>query len=486
MTARSGETGRHRPGWVSASVAIGTVLACALGSPVSVLAQAAPTSPNPAAASSAPGAGAIGSSATATPAAAPLPPSSTARSIYEQQKDKLLQVRVLVAGSESQASAGSAFVVRADGLLVTNYHVVSQLVHEPDRYHAEFVRTDGRKGRLLLLAIDVQHDLALVKVDSSPAATDWPVVNLAPDDSLRQGDKVFSLGNPLDLGFAISEGTFNGFPERSLYPHLLFTGAMNPGVSGGPALDDAGRVVGVNVAGYGRNAELTNFQVPVRHVRELLQRAAPRIAAGKAASNAELKADMRQQLMAHQQLMLDGLGSAQWPTQALGPYRVPVIPATLARCWGDVSNSDVKNYRLESSRCALESSRYITPSLHVGSVTTQHEVVTSLKLGAFRFAHLRSRSLGNEAMRVGSQNRERTATRCQESFVQQGTLPLRVIICARAYRKLEGLYDISTTVVTLDSDDHGLESALHLHGVDHARGLQESRRFVQAIARQAR
>jgi serine protease Do len=483
MTPRSGENGRHRPGSRSARAAVGLLLpllVCAAGASGPAQAQTAATAPN---APGAPGAPVSGTLTAGAPSTAPLPPSSTARTIYEQQKDKLLQVRVLVGGSESQASAGSAFVVRADGLLVTNYHVVSQLVHEPDRYRAEFVRTDGRKGRLLLLAIDVQHDLALVKVDTTPAAADWPVVTLAPDASLRQGDKVFSLGNPLDLGFAISEGTFNGFPERSLYPHLLFTGAMNPGVSGGPAMDDAGRVVGVNVAGYGRNAELTNFQVPVRHVRDLLQRSAARIAAGKAASNAELKADMRQQLMAHQQLMLDGLGSAQWPTQALGPYRVPVIPATLARCWGDVSNSDVKNYRLESSSCSLESSRYITPSLHVGSVATQHEVVTSLKLSAARFAHLRGRSLGNEAMRVGGQNRERTATRCQESFVQQGALPLRVIICARAYRKLEGLYDISTTVVTLDSDNHGLESALHLRGVDHARGLREAQRFVQAIGR---
>jgi hypothetical protein len=409
-------------------------------------------------------------------------PSSTARRIYEQQKDKLLQVRVLVAGSESQASAGSAFVVGDGGLLVTNYHVVSQLVLEPDRYRAEFVGTDGAKGPLAILAIDVQHDLALVKATRPPPGRAWPAVELAPDDSLRQGDKVFSLGNPLDMGFAISEGTFNGFPERSLYPHLLFTGAMNPGVSGGPAMDEAGRVVGVNVAGYGRDAELTNFQVPVRFVRELIARAAPRTASGSAATPAELKTEMRQQLAAHQALMLDGL-SGRWPTQPLGPYRVPVIPAHLARCWGDVTQSEVRNYRLESSRCALNSSRYISGSLQVGNMSTQHEVVTSLRLGAWRLARMRSRSLVNETFRVTGQNRERTATRCQESFVDQAGLPLRVIVCARAYRKLEGLYDISTTVVTLDADTHGLESALHLRGVDHARGLLESQRFVQAIAK---
>lgn len=393
-------------------------------------------------------------------------------------------MRVLVAGSASQASAGSGFAITPDGLIVTNYHVISQLVQEPDRYRAEYLRTDKVEGTLDVLAIDVQHDLALVRA-AAPAGgtTAWATVTLAPDSSLVQGDRVYSLGNPLDLGFAISEGTYNGLPERSLYPHLLFTGAMNPGVSGGPALDESGRVVGVNVAGYGRSAELTNFQVPVRFVRALLERAAPRIAATRPPLPDVLRADLRQQLVAHQALMLDGLNSAQWKTQPLGPYRVPVIPENLARCWGDVSKSDNRNYRLESSRCNLASARYVSSVLQVGSVSTQHEVLTAERLGPLRLASMRSQSLANETASLGHQTRERTAPRCSESFVQNSTLPLRVVVCVRAYRKLEGLYDITTWAITLDSAREGLESVLRLQGVDHERGLAESRRFVEAIGR---
>lgn len=422
--------------------------------------------------------------AASAPAVPPPPPSSLARRIYDQHRDKLVQVRVIVAGSESQSSAGSGFSVAPEGLLVTNYHVVAQLVHEPDRYRAEFVRTDGQRGALRILAIDVQHDLAVVRVDPAPRAP-WPVLSLAADDSLQQGDKVLSLGNPLDLGFAISEGTFNGLPERSLYPHLLFTGAMNPGVSGGPALDEFGRVVGVNVAGYGRSAELTNFQVPVRYVRALLSRAQARAASGKPVTTADLRAEMRAQLVAHQALMLDRMQTAQWRTQPLGPYRVPVIPETLARCWGDVTQSDRRSYRLESARCSLDSARYIKGSLQVGSVTTQHEVVSSERLGALRLSSMRSQSLANEGYNVAGQTRDRTASRCTEDFVRNSQLPLRVIVCARAYRQLEGLYDVSTIAVTLDSDKAGLESVLHLQGVAYERALQESRRFVEAIGRSA-
>lgn len=414
-------------------------------------------------------------------------PSSTARQLYDRQRDKLVQVRVLVAGTESQSSAGSAFVVSANGLLVTNFHVVAQLVHEPDRYRAEYALTDGRRGPLTVVALDVQHDLAVVRASaptkSSEAPIAWTPVQLAPDDSLRQGDKVYSLGNPLDLGFAISEGTYNGRPERSLYPHLLFTGAMNPGVSGGPAMDEAGRVVGVNVSGFGRSAELTNFQVPVKFVRELLTRVQARGERSEPVTVTELRAQLRGQLVAHQNLMLDGLGSKHWKTQPLGAYRVPVIPESLARCWGDVSKAETKNYRLESARCALESSLFVGDSMRVGSVSTQHEVVSSERLGALRMASMRASSMGNERYNIGRQSRTLTASRCTQGFVRNASLPLRVVTCLRAYRKLEGLYDLTTIVATLDGEREGLESVLHLRGVDVDRAHVESRRFVEAIGR---
>jgi serine protease Do len=421
------------------------------------------------------------------PAAALPPPSSVARRLYDQQRDKLVQVRILVADSESQASSGSAFAVTPEGLLVSNYHVIAQLVNEPDRYRAEYVRTDGVKGKLSIVAIDVQHDLAVLQATRDASQGSWPTVVLAPDGSLKQGDKVFSLGNPLDLGFAISEGTYNGLPERSLYPHLLFTGAMNPGVSGGPAMDESGRVVGVNVAGYGRSAELTNFQVPVNFVRELLTKALAVKPTAMPVSNASLRAQRQAQLIAHQQLMLDGLSTdaLPWRTQTLGPYRIPVIPQTLARCWGDVSPSDEKNVRFESARCELQSALYIGSSPRMGSASTQHEVMTNQRLGALRLAYLRGKSMGNERHNVRGQSKHMTASRCTEGFVRQDALDLRVVTCLSAYRKHEALYDLFTLVTTM-TEDGGLESTLKLKGVTSEAGLAVSKRFVQSIGRDAR
>lgn len=410
-----------------------------------------------------------------------LPPSSAARKLYEAHKDKLIQIRLLVAGAQSQASAGSGFLVTPDGLAITNYHVIAQLVWEPERYRAEYVRTNQERGELELLAIDVQHDLAVVRLKGRMPAGGWPTLSFAADDSLQQGDRVFSLGNPLDLGFAIAEGTYNGKPERSLYPQLLFTGAMNPGVSGGPAIDEAGRVVGVNVAGYGRSAELTNFQVPVKFAKALLATAQARARV----TLSQLRADLRTQMLAHQNVMLDALHRGQWMTEPLGSYRIPVIPNTLARCWGQASDSSHKSFRYQNTRCDLGSALYLLDRLRAGTVSLQHETSESHTLSALRFANVRSKAFSNERHLYAPHTRHRTAARCTEDFVKNAQLSMRAVVCVRAYRQLEGLYDISTLVVTLDSEREGLESQLNLNGVDFTRGMQESRRFIEAIGRNA-
>jgi hypothetical protein len=257
---------------------------------------------------------------------------------------------------------------------------------------------------------------------------------------------------------------------------------MNPGVSGGPAIDEAGQVVGVNVAGYGRSAELTNFQVPVKFAKALLSKALAR----PNVTLAQLRSDLRAQMLAHQNVMLDALHKGQWTTEPLGPYQIPVIPNTLARCWGDASDSSQKSFRYQSARCDLGSSVYLLDRMRAGTVSLQHQVSTAQTLSALRFANIRSKSFTNERHLYSSHNRYRTASRCTEDFVKTSHLPMRAVVCVRAYRKLEGLYDISTLAVSLDANREGLESQLTLNGVDFERGMAESRRFVEAISRAQR
>jgi serine protease Do len=94
------------------------------------------------------------------------------------------------------------------------------------------------QGALQLLAFDVVHDLALLKpADPAPLAGRGAVPLRPAELPLPRGARIFSLGNPLDVGFAVAEGSYNGPAERSYLPTLFFGGSLSAGMSGGPALD---------------------------------------------------------------------------------------------------------------------------------------------------------------------------------------------------------------------------------------------------------
>src|SRR5690606_14471461 len=125
------------------------------------------------------------------------------------------------------------------------------------------------------------------------------------------GSPVFSLGNPLELGFLISEGTYNGSVETRLYEQMLFPASINSGMSGGPAIDQRGHVVGVNVATR-RDGQQLSFLVPVHYAKSLLERswAAP--------PQVEWRSQIAQQLLEHQQFVTQKMLDQQAPPVADG------------------------------------------------------------------------------------------------------------------------------------------------------------------------
>ncbi len=407
--------------------------------------------------------------------AAPASLTGAGQRIYERTRPLLLQVRTLLKTQDSQASVGSGFVVDDSGLLVTNYHVVSQYALQPGRFRLVYATVDGRQGALQLLAFDVVHDLALLRpADPAPLAGRG-AVPLRPDElPLARGARIFSLGNPLDVGFAVAEGSYNGSVERSFLPTLFFGGSLSPGMSGGPALDEEGRLVGVNVAAR-RDGEQVSFLVPESQVRALLARGR----SGKPITTPAWP-EITRQLMKHQAELTDRFLALPWRSASHEGVAIPVPQEAFMRCWGQGTPQDVRGLQFERSDCEMDSRIYVNNTLLTGFLTVRHEAYDGSKLGALRFGQRYSASYRNEFM--GRDDRQMTAAQCVENQVDRAGLPLKAVICLRAYKKLEGLHDLVVLVATLNGSVSGVQGRFEAHGLSLDNAQRLAQHYIDGYA----
>ena len=170
--------------------------------------------------------------------------SGEAKNRLDRARESVVQIRGFFDGSESSAFHGSGFAVGDGRRIVTNYHVVAQAVLYPRQYRLEYLASDGRTGALHVLAIDVRNDLAVVAADD----LELPALKLRVEIPGR-GERAWSIGFPLNLGLTITEGVANGLVEGSIEQRVHYTGAINGGMSGGPALDRRGPGFGGKVSG---------------------------------------------------------------------------------------------------------------------------------------------------------------------------------------------------------------------------------------------
>jgi S1-C subfamily serine protease len=170
-------------------------------------------------------------------------PTATATSAPQSEAAVAELARKSLARITRGSSVGSGVIASSDGLIVTNEHVI----HEPGSVRVRL--PDGRDAFADLLVADREVDLALLRVPLSGLQP----VHFADTSQLHAGDAVVVAGFALDLPGepTITRGVFSG---RRLLPdapieYLQTDAAMNPGVSGGPMLNLAGEVVGINTWG---------------------------------------------------------------------------------------------------------------------------------------------------------------------------------------------------------------------------------------------
>lgn len=416
--------------------------------------------------------------ATAPQAQQPPTVSASARRLYERSKGQLLQIRTLLKNQDSQASVGSGFLVSDDGHVVTNYHVISQFALEPDSYRLRYATTDGQGGALELLDFDARRDLALLRaVDDGHGGglKGRGALGFRPQSQpLAKGERIYSMGNPHDVAFAVVEGNYNGLVERSFDPLIYYAGGINPGMSGGPVLDEDGLVVGVNVSTL-LFAQQVSFLVPGEFAENLVKRS---LAAKPIRSAAWGR--LRDQLTRYQDELVTRFLAQPWESANNKRYRLPVPKQDFMRCWGRSTAADTKGLDFERSQCRMDHALFVSGNLQTGWLDMSHEAYDGSKLGALRFARQYSGSFRNE--RLGQADKSRTAPYCREQFVDRDGLPLRAVVCLRAYRKLEGLHDLSVLVTTVDASKQGALGRFDARGVSFDNALKLAAHYLEGFA----
>ena len=405
----------------------------------------------------------------------PIIVSASAQRVYDNARPRLFQIRTLLKGQDSQATVGSGFLVTDQGHILTNYHVVSQAALQPERYRLVYSTADRSEGPLHLLAFDAIHDLAIVKPANADALSGREPLRFRSKTSpIAQGERIFSLGNPLDVGFAVIEGTYNGLVERSFYPTIFFAGSLNPGVSGGPTLDQHGQVIGVNVAAR-TDGEQVSFLVPSHFAEELLARerdAKP--------ITAPAYTELTKHLTAHQAALTERFLAQTWRSAGHPHYRIPVPQEEFLRCWGATSEADTKGLEFERSECQMDTRIFVSGWLTTGSLSVRHEAYDGNKLGVLRFASQYTDSFRNEGF-FTTGTRQRTAAQCHERYVQNGGLPMRAVMCMTAYKKLTGLYDVSVLVASVDASRIGVQGRFDARGVTFDNALKLSTHYLEGF-----
>lgn len=405
------------------------------------------------------------------------PLSSTAERVYEMSRPKILQIRTLLQAAGRQSTIGSGFMVSPDGLALTNYHVVSQFALDPKTYRLEYLAPDGARGVLKLLAIDVPNDLAVVKLErAGPPHFEFDPRALS--GKLPKGERIYAMGNPLDLGFTIVEGTYNGFVAKTYDERIHFSGAINPGMSGGPVTAANGRIVGINVAKR-LDGESVGFLVPAKHAAALLERArkGPPLAVDKA------REEVGRQLDQWQASFYESLKASGFRPASYGRYRGLESAAPWITCWAATNSDQVPPAKtaLNTTRCSSETGIFVSDRILTGRIEFSYSYYRAVGLNAFQFAKELSQR-GGSAYDARASKRL-TEQECRDDFVTvaAGRPALRVTWCMRAYREFEGLYNVMLIALTQDHDREALLAQLSMQGVSHANAVALGRRFLEAI-----
>lgn len=170
--------------------------------------------------------------------------------------------------SAPQQALGTGFIIREDGLIVTNNHVVDKA----DVIKVQ-IEEGGKKGEgydAKIIGKDAKTDIALIKID---AKRKLPFLRMGSSADVQVGEWVAAFGNPYGYGHTMTKGIISAvgreIDELNLFPFIQTDASINPGNSGGPLVNTQGLVIGVNAA-IDQRAQGIGFVIPIDNVKSIL------------------------------------------------------------------------------------------------------------------------------------------------------------------------------------------------------------------------
>jgi serine protease DegQ len=171
-------------------------------------------------------------------------------------------------GRQPNSSLGSGVIVSADGLVLTNHHVIEAADE------VEVLLTDGRRAKAKVIGSDPESDLAVIKV----ALTGLPTIAFAAVEQAKIGDVVLAIGNPFGVGQTVTMGIVSALGRTQLgintFENFIQTdAAINPGNSGGALVDVQGNLLGINTAIYSRSGGSLGigFAIPANTAKQVME-----------------------------------------------------------------------------------------------------------------------------------------------------------------------------------------------------------------------
>lgn len=395
----------------------------------------------------------------------------TQQALYERVRPSVVEVKIEVKGNHGISSSASGFITQRPDLVVTNYHAISEAVYEPEQHRISIHASGQSKLAARLLAIDVRHDLALLQLEQPLQAAPLTLRTNQP----VKGENGYSMGKPGGYELGIVAGSFNGMSDNETTPLIVFSGPINAGMSGGPALDREGRVVGVNVASSTQH-QLVGLLVPAQVLSELIQRGA-----SAQPDNAQLRADIAGQIARFGQLQMQRMDSGLQTRRQLGPFTVRGDLADGRSCGTDRNTNPHWRFTLVAQRCQAAAGLYIMDKRYGGSINSSAFWLRGHGLNGLQMASAVERRL--YALRTLTDDpTDSDPWRCTERRMNTPAgLTVHLHACRRPVPKLPGLHDYRFRYTPLLAGNDALVASMALSGFDEATAQAALRKAIASV-----